>query len=114
MADRSSASSCPRVRSRCAFPSTPPLQKDVVFDPLSLLESTQITELIDFHLGSRVGYTDFVSHFDTKKTKTPAFKMKNLSASFEHDLSKFHINFFNRDIRSKFANEGTNHELRIK
>ena len=92
-------------------------EQDVVFDPLCLRESikddNRITRIEDFHLGSRVGYTDFVSHFHAHKANK-SFRMENLTAAFDHDMGKLHVNFFNRNMYSRVQNVGTNYEIRVK
>ena len=85
-------------------------EQDVVFFPMKLPDTVQTTSINDFRLGSRVGYTDFVSHFGARRAGLKSFRM---TVSFEHDLSKFQINLFDHDGRSSMLNVGMNYEVRV-
>lgn len=88
--------------------------EDVVFDKVDIHHLKQQTNIADFRLGSRVGFTDFVSHFAASNVNERLFKMQNLTLTFVHDQKRLHINFFVQKEQSLVCDVGTNYELRVK
>lgn len=94
-------------------------EEDVLFYHLNLEKPFQMNDIANFRLGSRVGLSHFVSHFNTNAVDRRMFPIHQLKGYFEHHSHRFNIKFFvphpnaaRYDRRQE--NYGTNYEIRVK